>query len=79
MDQPTDADARDRRDLDLEARLITEAEGEADAGLRIPSSEVKAWIDSLGTANPLPLPGTMGLSSRQQEAHHGWSAGRIPA
>ena len=44
------------RDLALEAKLIAEAEAEAEAGLLIPSSEVKAWIDSLGTANPLPIP-----------------------
>ena len=36
-----------RQDLAWEARLIAEAEAEADAGLLIPSAEVKAWIDSL--------------------------------
>jgi predicted transcriptional regulator len=36
--------------------MIAEAEAEADAGLLIPSAEVKAWIDSLGTAKPLPMP-----------------------
>ena len=44
------------RDLAWEARMIAEAEAEADAGLLIPSAEVKAWIESLGTANPLPVP-----------------------
>lgn len=47
-----------KRDLAWEARMIAEAEAEADAGLLIPSADVKAWIDSLGTANPLPVPGT---------------------
>ena len=44
------------RHLSLEARLIAEAEAEADAGLLIPSDEVNAWIDSLGTSTPLPMP-----------------------
>jgi len=44
---------RDAR-LAREAELIAEAE--ADAGLLIPTSKVDAWIDSLGTANELPLP-----------------------
>lgn len=47
-----------KRDLAWEARMIAEAEAEADAGLLIPSADVKAWIDSLATANPLPVPGT---------------------
>jgi predicted transcriptional regulator len=45
-----------KRDLGWEFRMIAEAEAEADAGLLIPSADVKAWIDSLGTANPLPKP-----------------------
>ena len=44
------------RDLAWEARMIAEAEAEIEAGLLIPSSEVNEWIDSLGTANPLPMP-----------------------
>ncbi|HEY4042836.1 MAG TPA: hypothetical protein VGM32_13460 [Rhodopila sp.] len=42
----------DRRDLALEAWLIAEADSE----LLIPTVEVKAWIDSQETSNPLPLP-----------------------
>jgi predicted transcriptional regulator len=42
--------------LAREAELIAQAEAEADAGLLIPAAEANAWIDSLGTANELPLP-----------------------
>jgi predicted transcriptional regulator len=49
------ADAEDR-DWELEARLIAEAEAEADAGLLIPFEEVEAWLNSLDTDNPLPKP-----------------------
>jgi len=72
MDGLPDTDRRQRRNLDCEVRLIAEAE--ADAGLLVPSFTVKAWIDSLGKANPLPVPRTKGLASRQQEAHHGRGA-----
>jgi len=56
MDGPPERDPLNRRDLAWEARMIAEAEAEADSGLLIPSAEVKAWIDSLGTAEPLPMP-----------------------
>ena len=56
MDGITKSEPLEVRDLAWEARMIAEAEAEADAGLLIPSAEVKAWIDSLGTANPLPVP-----------------------
>ena len=56
MDGSPKANLLEKRDLAWEARMIAEAEAEADAGLLIPSAEVKAWIDSLGTANPLPMP-----------------------
>jgi hypothetical protein len=52
MDGRPKPDLLEKRDLAWEARMIAEA----DAGLLIPSAEVKAWIDSLGTANPLPMP-----------------------
>ena len=55
MDGPPERGVVNRRDLAWEARMI-EAEAEADAGLLIPSAEVMAWIDSLGTAKPLPMP-----------------------
>ncbi len=56
MDGSPDAVVRERRDLAREAASIAEAEVEADAGLLIPAAEANAWIDSLGTANPLPMP-----------------------
>jgi hypothetical protein len=56
MDGHPELDAWPGRDLVWEARMLAEAEAEANAGLLIPSVEVKAWIDSLGTANPLPVP-----------------------
>jgi|GEM_PF-2123609 len=52
----------DYRDVAIEAALIAEAEAEADAGLLIPAATVNAWIDSLGTDAPLPMP--QGLVSR---------------
>jgi hypothetical protein len=48
MDGLPGAEVRQGRDLDLEARLIAEAEAEADAGLLIPAEEVNAWIESPG-------------------------------
>jgi predicted transcriptional regulator len=56
MDGPAERERLDKRDLAWEARVIAEAEAEAEAGLLIPSADVKAWIDNLGTANPLPMP-----------------------
>ncbi len=56
MDGITQPDPLEVRDLAWEARMIAEAEAEIEAGLLIPSSEVNEWIDSLGTANPLPMP-----------------------
>jgi predicted transcriptional regulator len=56
MDGPPEGEHLGRRDLAWEARLLAEAETEAEAGLLIPSADVKAWLDSLGTANPLPMP-----------------------
>ena len=47
---------QERRDLAWEAAMIAEAVAEADAGLLIPSADIKKWIDSLGSANSLPLP-----------------------
>jgi predicted transcriptional regulator len=56
MDGVPEPDRLNRRDSAWEARMIVEAEAEIAAGLLIPSSEVDAWIDSIGTAGPLPLP-----------------------
>jgi predicted transcriptional regulator len=48
--------AKKRRRLDLEARLIAEADAEIAAGLAVDEAEVDAWIDSLGTDRELPKP-----------------------
>jgi predicted transcriptional regulator len=56
MDGPPERERLKRRDLAWEAGMIAEAEAEIAAGLLIPSSAVNAWIDSLGTDNPLPMP-----------------------
>jgi predicted transcriptional regulator len=41
---------------ELRDRLTREAMDEADRGLLIDDDEVKAWMASLSTPNPLPLP-----------------------
>jgi predicted transcriptional regulator len=56
MDGPSEREQPDKRDLAWEARMIAEAEAEIAAGLLIPFSEVDAWINSLDTPNPLPMP-----------------------
>jgi predicted transcriptional regulator len=56
MDGPTEREPVNSRDLAWEARMIAEAEAEIAAGQLIPSSEVDAWIDSLESPNPLPMP-----------------------
>ena len=49
-------------DAERQARIAWEAEGIAEArasvaaGYYATSAEVKAWIDSLGTEQPLPVP-----------------------
>jgi hypothetical protein len=56
MDGSPEPDLLAKRDLAWEARMIAEAEAEIAAGLLIPAFEVDAWIDSLGTNSPLPMP-----------------------
>jgi predicted transcriptional regulator len=57
----TDA-SRPETDAERQARIAWEAEGIAKArasvaaGYYATSAEVKAWIDSLGTERPLPVP-----------------------
>jgi predicted transcriptional regulator len=41
---------------ELRDRLTREAMIEARSGLGIDDSDIKAWADSLGSGNPLPLP-----------------------
>ncbi len=37
-------------------RETLEAIAECDAGLTVPHEQVVAWVESLGTDNPLPIP-----------------------
>jgi predicted transcriptional regulator len=39
-----------------ENRLLNEAESEAERIGTIPIEEIRAWVDSWGTANELPMP-----------------------
>jgi hypothetical protein len=50
----TEADRKDR--LAEEMRLLDEAEAEAELLGTIPADEVRAWVESWGTANELPPP-----------------------
>jgi predicted transcriptional regulator len=62
MTQPAPADDHIETEAEQQARLAWEAEGIAKArastaaGYYATSAEVNAWIDSLGTDNPLPVP-----------------------
>lgn len=53
---PDETEAERQRRLDNEDRAIAEAIADCDAGLTVSSETVKAWIDSLATDHPLPLP-----------------------
>lgn len=44
--------------LTREAEMIAEADAEIEAGLYVDSSDIKAWIDSIGTDHELPPPPT---------------------
>ncbi len=50
----TEAERQDR--LAWEAEGIAEARASIAAGYYATEAEVDAWIDSLGTAHPLPVP-----------------------
>jgi predicted transcriptional regulator len=54
QDQETEAERQDR--LVWEAEGIAEARAELDAGLYVDIADVRAWVDSLRTDTPLPLP-----------------------
>jgi predicted transcriptional regulator len=41
---------------DESARMTLEALAEVDAGLVVDDEDVRAWVESLGTENPLPMP-----------------------
>jgi predicted transcriptional regulator len=53
-DQETEAERKDR--LAWEAEGIAEARAELDAGFHVDIADVRAWVDSLRTDTPLPLP-----------------------
>jgi len=42
--------------LAREAKMIAEADADVAAGRLVDSTKVKAWIDSIGTENELPVP-----------------------
>jgi predicted transcriptional regulator len=47
-----------QRRLARESELIAEARAELDAGLFVASTDIDAWIESVGTSHELPLPPT---------------------
>jgi len=51
-----ETEAEQRRRLAWEAEGIARARASVAAGCYATSAEVKTWIDSLGTDNPLPVP-----------------------
>jgi predicted transcriptional regulator len=55
-DRPADADPEARKRLAWEAEGVARARASIAAGYYATSAEVNAWIDSLGTDNPLPAP-----------------------
>ena len=56
LTEPAETEAERQSRLDWEADRIAEARASIAAGYYVTSAEVKAWIDSLGTDNPLPVP-----------------------
>ena len=52
----TETDAERKARLVLEAADLARADASIAAGYYATSAEVDAWIDSLGTATPLPTP-----------------------
>ncbi len=51
-----ESEAQKLRRLAWEAEMIAEADADIAAGRLVDSSKVKAWIDSIGTDNELPVP-----------------------
>jgi predicted transcriptional regulator len=51
-----ETEAERRRRIAWEAEGIARARASITAGYYATSAEVNAWIDSLGTDNPLPVP-----------------------
>jgi predicted transcriptional regulator len=51
-----ETEAEQQRRLACETEGIARARASVTAGYYATSAEVNAWIDSLGTPNPLPVP-----------------------
>ena len=51
-----ETEAERQRRFAWEAEGIARARASIDAGCYATSAEVNAWINSLGTSNPLPVP-----------------------
>jgi hypothetical protein len=47
--------AREKSDAGMDPGTAS-ARAAADAGIGVPFEEFRAWVDSLGSANPLPKP-----------------------
>ena len=56
--RPEETEEERRRRLAWEAERLAEARASAEAGGLIDEADMDAWIDSLGTSNELPPPGT---------------------
>ena len=52
----TETEAERQARLTWEADMIAEARADVAAGRLVDAAEVRAWVDSLRTANPLPVP-----------------------
>jgi predicted transcriptional regulator len=52
----TEIEAERQARLAWEADMIAEARDDVAAGRLVDAAEVRAWVDSLRTANPLPVP-----------------------
>jgi hypothetical protein len=55
-DTPSETEAEQQRRIAREAEGIARARASIAAGYYATSAEVDAWIDSLGSDNPLPVP-----------------------
>jgi len=51
-----EGDASRQRRLALETESVAAADASVTAGYYATAAEVKAWIDSIGTDRPLPVP-----------------------
>jgi predicted transcriptional regulator len=52
----TETEAERQARLAWEADMIAEARDDVAAGRLVDAAEVRAWVDSLRTTNPLPVP-----------------------